>query len=139
MTVVLDASVALKWVLSEADSDRALRLLDAFRNKATDLIAPDAFALECAHGLTKAERRGAAVDAEKSWLVLMADSPRLFPSRPLITRAIEIARAARIGVYDCLYVALAEREGCDLITADVRLMNSLGPAFPFVVMLSDLP
>jgi predicted nucleic acid-binding protein len=31
----------------------------------------------------------------------------------------------RIGVYDCLYVALAERETCQLITADQRLVNSL--------------
>jgi predicted nucleic acid-binding protein len=32
-----------------------------------------------------------------------------------------MARLDRIGVYDCLHVALAEREGCDLVTADDRL------------------
>ena len=39
---------------------------------------------------------------------------------------------ARIGVYDCLHVALAERERCELVTADERLMNSLLPFYPFI-------
>jgi predicted nucleic acid-binding protein len=42
----------------------------------------------------------------------------------------------RIGVYDCIYVALAEREGCQLITADDRLVNNLQPTFPFIIHLS---
>jgi hypothetical protein len=36
-----------------------------------------------------------------------------------------VSRLARIGVYDCLYTALVEREGCELITADDRLKGSL--------------
>jgi len=45
----------------------------------------------------------------------------------------------RVGIYDCLYVALAEREGCELITADSKLVISLGVAFPFIIPLSALP
>jgi predicted nucleic acid-binding protein len=30
-----------------------------------------------------------------------------------------------VGVYDCLYVALAEREKCDLVTADEKLVRNL--------------
>ncbi len=45
---------------------------------------------------------------------------------------------ALLGSYDCLYVALAEREGCELVTADERLLNSLGRQFPFVIPLSSL-
>ncbi len=45
----------------------------------------------------------------------------------------------RIGVYDCLYVALAEREGCEFITADDRLVRALKPAFPFIISLASLP
>ena len=39
---------------------------------------------------------------------------------------------ARIGVYDCLYVALAEREACELVTADLRLVTNLGTLFPII-------
>ena len=46
---------------------------------------------------------------------------------------------ARIGVYDCLYVAQAEREGCELVTSDARLLRSLQPRFPFILDLVSLP
>jgi predicted nucleic acid-binding protein len=41
--------------------------------------------------------------------------------------------------YDCLYVALAEREGCPLITADDRLVRSLQPTYPFITSLASFP
>jgi predicted nucleic acid-binding protein len=46
---------------------------------------------------------------------------------------------ARHGVYDCLYVALAEREACALLTADAKLFNNLQPTFPFITSLASLP
>lgn len=45
----------------------------------------------------------------------------------------------RVAVFDCLYVALAQREGCDLITADKRLVNALQKDFPFVTDLATMP
>lgn len=44
----------------------------------------------------------------------------------------------RIGVYDCVYVALAEREGCELVTADAKLVSALGVTYPFIIPLSSL-
>jgi len=58
---------------------------------------------------------------------------------PLLKRAVEIASQARIGVYDCLYAALAEREGCQLLTADDRLVRALQPTFHFITALGSLP
>ncbi len=51
---------------------------------------------------------------------------------PLLPRAVELSSQRRIGVYDCLYVALAEREGCELVTADDRLVRTFagGPVLP---------
>ena len=45
----------------------------------------------------------------------------------------------RVGVYDCLYVALADQEGCEFITADGRLVKNLQPSYPFIVSLASLP
>ena len=45
----------------------------------------------------------------------------------------------RIGFYDCLYVALAERENCELVTADDKLIRNLQKTFPFVRDLATLP
>jgi predicted nucleic acid-binding protein len=58
---------------------------------------------------------------------------------PLLARAFEIASVARIGVYDCLYVALGEREGCEFITADDRVVKNLQSHYPFIKSLSTFP
>ena len=57
----------------------------------------------------------------------------------LLPRAFAIASQFRVGVYDCLYVALAEREHCEHLTADDRLIRALRPSFPFITSLTSLP
>jgi predicted nucleic acid-binding protein len=69
----------------------------------------------------------------------MNSPPILIPHAPLIARAIDISSRTRSGNYDCLYVALAEREGCELVTADQKSINNLVPHFPFIVPLASLP
>lgn len=141
MKEVIDSSVAFKWVVPEADTDRALLLRDDLRNGIRDLLAPDVFPVEVAHALTRAERQGRVVVAQSG--LLLADTlttlPTLHPALPLLVRACEISSQTRVGVYDCLYVALAEREGCELITADDKLVRSLQARFPFIVPLASLP
>jgi predicted nucleic acid-binding protein len=139
MKYVLDASVGLKWVMNEVDSDKARRVRDDFRKAIVELLAPDCYVLEAAHGLTKAERRGIVTDSGKLWDELMLDCPDLYHSITLMVRAIQISRQFHQAVYDCLYVALAEREGCELLTADDRLIRSLQPTFPFITSLASLP
>ncbi len=79
MKYVLDANVAYKWEVLEPDSDKARRLRDEFRNGIHQLIAPDFFAVELAHALTRAERRNppvlAAGQAELFWLNVLATPP----------------------------------------------------------------
>jgi predicted nucleic acid-binding protein len=58
MKCVLDASVALKWVLTEPDSPKAHSVRDDYRKQSHELLAPDVFPVEIAHALTRAERRG---------------------------------------------------------------------------------
>jgi predicted nucleic acid-binding protein len=141
MKFVVDSSVALKWVLPEIDSHRAVALRDDFRNGVHDLLAPDVFAIEVAHALARAERRNIIHPPEGTLKLVdvLGTLPVLHSYLPLLARAFEIASAARIGVYDCLYVALAERETCDLITADDRLVKNLQSRFPFLRPLATFP
>jgi predicted nucleic acid-binding protein len=138
---VLDSCVAFKWVLTEPFSDKAQALRDEFRKGACELIVPDIFAVEVMHALTKAERQGRISPPQGGvlWADVMTTPPQSFPSFPLIPRAYQIASAARIAVYDCVYVGLAEREACELITADDKLVRTLRPSFPFITPLSFLP
>jgi predicted nucleic acid-binding protein len=141
MRYVLDSCVAVKWFLAEPDSAKAIQLRDEFNQQIHDLLAPDVFPVEIAHALSRAERRGLIqpIEASQHLSDLLAYLPTLHPSLTLLPRAYEISSQARIGVYDCLYVALAEREGCDLLTSDSRLMNSLRPAYSFITSLASLP
>jgi predicted nucleic acid-binding protein len=134
MRYVLDSSVAFKWEVPETDSDKANLLRDDFRNAIHELLAPDFLPLELAHALTRAERQGRIPvgQANLFWTDAVATPPVLLPSLPLASRAIDISSQMRIGLYDCLYIALAEREKCDFITADDKLVNNVQKQFPFV-------
>ncbi len=141
MRYVLDSSVAFKSVVLEQDSSKAIRLLDEYRRGLHELIAPDIFPHELAHALTRAERQGrlAIGQALAHWTDVMRFPPQFVPCLTLVPRAIEIASSARIGVYDCDYVALAERESCEFLTADTKLARNLQSQFPFIVLLSSMP
>jgi predicted nucleic acid-binding protein len=140
MKYVLDASVALKWVLAEIDSDKADFLRDGFRKGIHDFLAPDIFPIEVGHAIARAERRKIITDSEGSILLgnILTTLPQLVPSLPLLPEAYALASAKRISLYDCLYVALADREGCHFVTADTRLINVLQKDHPFIVGLYSL-
>jgi predicted nucleic acid-binding protein len=141
MRYVVDTSVALKWVLLEADSDKADLLRQDYSNGLHELMAPDIFPVEIAHALTRAERRGIISKGQAAPLlnVALAVAPTLHRYLPLLGRAVAISSDYRVGVYDCVYVALAEREKCELITSDDKLVKNLQGAFPFVIPLTSLP
>jgi predicted nucleic acid-binding protein len=141
MRYALDISAALCWVLPRPASPRAVRLRDEFRRGVHDLIAPSIFPAEAANALTKAERQKLIPVGQAVVLLadILATPPVLYPYEPLLARALNISSRTRGGLYDCLYVALAERDGCELVTDDQKLIASLGPRFPFVVPLASLP
>src|SRR5438094_342511 len=141
MRYALDSSVAFKWAVPEVDSDKATRLRDDFRNGVHEFIAPDVYFPMLAHALTRAERQGRIPVSSAITLLayLLTTPPVIYPSDALLLRACDIASQMRVGVYDCFYVALAEREGCQLITADDKLVKNLQGQFPFIVPLSSFP
>ena len=140
MKYVIDSSVGFKWSVSEIDSDKAIQLRDDFNNAVHELLAPDLFPTEIANALAVAERSGRIKPSEAAlfFVDVLKNSPALFPVIPLLPRAIDICLQTRQSVYDCLYVALAERESCDLVTADDKLVRNLQASFPFITSLSTM-
>jgi predicted nucleic acid-binding protein len=53
-------------------------------------------------------------------------------------RALGIASQARTDVYHCISVALVERDGCELVTADARLISSLQLTYPLIIALASV-
>ena len=120
MTVVVDASVAVKWVLPETGSDRAA----AIRTADDDLMAPSLVHAEIGSAIWRAVLRGdvPAAEARRDLKVAVGHYRRIISLAELVDRALELATRLRHPIYDCFYLALAERERCALITADRRLI-----------------
>jgi predicted nucleic acid-binding protein len=131
----------VKWLLAEDLSEKARGFRDEFVHGLHELLAPDGFLVEAAHALTRAQRQGRVSPTEVNSFMddLLTTPPELHAYPPLLARSIEISLQTGHGVYDCLYVALAEREACELLTADGTLINNLQPAFRFVTSLASLP
>lgn len=126
MKYVLDSSVALKWALPEPDTAKALQLRSDYCNAVHELMAPDFFPIETAHALTRAERQRRITQGSGwgLWQKIMSDCPVMLPWNPLMPRAFDLSSKMRVGVYDCVYVALAEQQLCPVVTADQRLLNT---------------
>jgi predicted nucleic acid-binding protein len=115
--LVVDASVGIKWVVEESNSDLARSLARA------KLEAPDLFLIECANILWKKVRAGdLTARAARASLQVVLDAPvTIMPSRELLADAIELSIRLQHPVYDCVYIALAVRRQAPLVTADEKL------------------
>ncbi|MBS0644719.1 MAG: type II toxin-antitoxin system VapC family toxin [Acetobacteraceae bacterium] len=122
---VVDASVAAKWVVQEAHSDRAALLL-AFDAR----HAPDHWRVEAINVLWSKILHGdlTAADAEERMAVLSRAPIIETPIAILMPRAFQIAVAHMVTIHDALYVALAAQRDLPFVTADKRLIRRLSGA-----------
>ncbi len=134
---VVDASVAIKWVVEEPETDGALQLW-----RTSELLAPNLLVAEASNILWKAVGRG-ELTAEVALLAvdtLLASEITLTPMETLMKRATDLAISFDHPAYDCFYLALAEVEGCPLVTADLRLARKVaarGDVTPLVVSIGE--
>jgi predicted nucleic acid-binding protein len=124
VSVVVDASVALKWFLTE--EPQVIHALAVLQGGAS-LIAPDLLVAEVCNAAWRSGRLGrmsrAQVDEIAASLPLFFDA--LVSATRLAPRAVAIADHLDHPVYDCLYLALAEAEQSRFVTADARLLGKL--------------
>lgn len=136
--VVIDASVAVKWYVPESGSIAAAALLSAPIVR----MAPDLLTAEVGNTLWKRTQRGelSRSDALSIAAAFVSSLPLdLRPSTNLLEGALEIAVRLRCPVYDGLYIGLAVAEGCQVVTADDRLVRMARgtPLEPFVRRLDE--
>jgi hypothetical protein len=118
--VIVDASVALKWLVPESDSARA----EAIMTSASTLHAPHFLMLETVNACWK------------NWRKQMIDRPVVLEASSKLTGLIDvwhrdevlIEDAASLAVelqhpiFDCIYLALARQLNLQVVTADQRLI-----------------
>ena len=135
--LVVDASVVIKWFVTEPLSLEARRILDDYRAGAIDLVAPDLLNAEVGNIVWKKQTyqglgpddAKAVIDAFRSLVIAFT------PTVDLLTDAYSLAITHQRTIYDSLYLALSVREACQFVTADEKLVNAVGAAIPTVVWL----
>lgn len=116
MRIVIDASVALKWVVSEPGSEAAAALRD------DELIAPSLWLVEAANALWRYARLGelTAEEAVERFSELAGAPVASVPIEPHVEAALRMGIQAGHPVYDCLYAAVAVAHDTHVVTADRR-------------------
>jgi predicted nucleic acid-binding protein len=119
--LVVDAGVALKWVITEAGTEAALALRLGAR-----LIAPDILLADCATILCKKVSRGELTRDEALFAarLLQGACIEFVSTRPLLEPAMLIALDLQQPLRECIYIALAAGRNCRLVTADCVLARS---------------
>jgi len=118
--IVIDASVAVKWVIAEAGSEAA----DALLNQ--DLMAPVLWLAEAANSLWRRVRLG-DITAEQAGVRLsgLLEAPvASLPIQPYLERALRLATEIGHPIYDCLYLAVALHHDATVVTADRRFASA---------------
>jgi predicted nucleic acid-binding protein len=137
--VVVDSSVAVKWFVVEPYSAEARSILDGYRSGEVTLLAPDLIYAEFGNIIWKkhqfqglAERDAALIIGAFQKLTLSLTS-----SAVLLEQAYHLAVTHHRTVYDAMYLALSLRERCRYVTADEKLVNSVGTAFPNAIWIGN--
>ncbi len=120
MPLVADASVAVKWIVSEPHSAAALELLEN-----NDVVVPDFLLAEVRNALITRVRRKLTSTAEaRTSEAEFALLPLIVvPARERLAHAFDLALMLEHPVYDCIYLALAIERGLPLVTADQRMFQ----------------
>ena len=120
MSLIVDASIIVKWFVGEQGSSEARSLFEA----GDEFIAPSLVIAEVGNALRK-KVRGSAISAEQAQTALQSLPKfltRYVDLNELVDRALEISLHLSHPIYDCFYLVLAERENVAVVSADARMI-----------------
>ena len=124
-TLVVDASIVVKWFVPEQNSDLALKLRDAHVDGSVGLIAPDLVAYEVANAL-RYRADLSEKDYEKCIRSLFDfNIIMLAPSSRSIIDGSKLAKRSDLTIYDAAYYEIARNLDCSLITADEQFFKKV--------------
>lgn len=139
-SMVVDASVAIKWFLSEIYSDEARLIL----NLKWELYAPDFIWVEFGSVLQKKIRLKELTIHEADAILkdFMKFQIQTYGSKLFLNSAWQLVKDSGATIYDSLYLALANSRECSLVTADKKfyqlINNSEKTANSRIVWVEDI-
>ncbi len=134
-TLVVDASVAAKWVLPPANETlvpEALRLLDLYAKGEVRFLVPDVFWAELGTVLWKAvqQKRLTSATAVQAIKTMRSRGLPSVASEKLLSDALSVAFSTGRTLSDCMYVTLAMASHAQFVTADENLANAVAARLP---------
>ncbi len=140
--VVVDSSIAISWILQDPNSATAQELLDEWIDNEKVVLEPVLLAYEVTNiVLQNARRGGITIERAREILTGFFEMEIAFdeaPNESIAQRALELAhRFSLPATYDAYFLALAEREECELWTEDKRLKNAVKGKLSWVHSLED--
>lgn len=136
--VVVDASLALRWVLRDEKEARVDDLLYQWATSLTQMLVPPLFLSEVTNALYLSVRRH-RLTREEARLVLetiLQVGLEMIEPAGLYPRSLDLAAEYNLtNAYDAQYIALAQIENCELWTADERLVRAMKPSPSWVRLI----
>ena len=140
--LVIDSGVAIKWFVIEPHEIEADRILQEYRRKQLSFLAPDFLYAEFGNVIWKKQMFQGLSGADAEQIIVDFQTQitiSLTLTKELLDEAYRLAVAHKRAVYDMLYLALSLRAGCQFVTADEKLVNAIGSAFPNIIWLANWP
>ena len=140
--VVVDASVAVKWLVSELDSDIAEQLLRQWARDNVEIAAPMMILTEVSNALFKKVRMQVISSSDVGRLLDQFMDSGITFQESVTMHQMAIGLALRLGEqdsYDCHYLALAESLDCEFWTADRAFYDVAHEKYPRVRYIRPIP
>lgn len=135
---LLDTSVVVKWIVNERDTEKALKIQQAYLDGRVILIVPDLVFYEVANALKFSSHRVPEDEIKKYIESLVQIKLKVFPfDLEILLEALNFMRDYEITIYDAYFLALASITSSIFVTADHKLYIKVKP-LSFVKLLSDL-
>jgi predicted nucleic acid-binding protein len=135
--IVVDASVAVKWLVSEKDEDAAEDLL----RTELEVAGPLLLRVEVTAAVARKARYREIPEAEAAaaielWAAILRGEIALFAEDADLARALKLSLELNHPLQDCIYLALAERLDAPLVTADEKFAAKARRRYSRVRMLT---
>jgi len=130
MKFVLDASVALSWLLEDAGPGQAYAagVFETLKHASSVAHVPVTWGLEVANVIAKSEARALLLDnRSQAFLSMIAACPIRYDGQThasALGETLRLARRFHLSAYDASYLELALRLGLNIATLDGDLLSA---------------
>jgi predicted nucleic acid-binding protein len=124
--IVLDSSVALKWIFADEDgAEHAVRVRNEHVSGTNEIVVPSLFFYEIANVLATKVKLSPE-EALEAFELISAFEINVHELDSIeYMEAMALAMKHRISVYDASYHVLASRIGCRFLTADRKFWEKV--------------